>query len=244
VDPAEVVLVGDGVEGVRPVAVAVPQKDRRAGSAAQLFDASCTATLILDGIPSAVPERPAKLERISLRTTSASLSTSGPFDPSPGYGPAVSPGMTAQSPVPAPALVPTPVAPGAASSDDPPQPSSAEQSHAESRVPGERGGLRGARAESIGFAGGRLGPDGARRWLVCTPRVSGKRAYPHTRRDTMSAAAVPIPPSAARFPRVDHCCTDCGYRVPNAVPAACPKCGAETWDAEPWRLFSRRSAPE
>ena len=37
-----------------------------------------------------------KLERMSLRTTPLWLRTSGPFEPSPGNGPAVSSGMTAQ----------------------------------------------------------------------------------------------------------------------------------------------------
>jgi hypothetical protein len=36
------------------------------------------------GTPSATPDAEPKLERMSLRTTPDSLSTLGPFDPSPG----------------------------------------------------------------------------------------------------------------------------------------------------------------
>src|SRR5689334_18622708 len=46
------------------------------------------------GTPSAVPDDDPKLDRMSLRTTPSSPSTSTPFDPSPGYGPAVSSGIT------------------------------------------------------------------------------------------------------------------------------------------------------
>ena len=55
------------------------------------------ASLIVSGTPAAVPEYAPKLERMSARTTPLWLSTSGPFEPSPGNGPAVSSGMTAQS---------------------------------------------------------------------------------------------------------------------------------------------------
>ena len=40
-----------------------------------------------------------KLERMSLRTTPLWVSTFGPFEPSPGYGPAVSSGIVDRSPV-------------------------------------------------------------------------------------------------------------------------------------------------
>jgi hypothetical protein len=43
--------------------------------------------------PSAVPVPDPKLERMSRRTTPSSVSTFGPFEPSPGYGPAVSSGI-------------------------------------------------------------------------------------------------------------------------------------------------------
>src|SRR5215218_9885523 len=46
------------------------------------------------GTPSAVPLASPKLDRISLRTMPLSDSTFGPFDPSPGYGPAVSSGIS------------------------------------------------------------------------------------------------------------------------------------------------------
>ena len=55
------------------------------------------ASLIVNGTPAAVPEYAPKLERMSARTTPLWLSTSGPFEPSPGNGPAVSSGMTTQS---------------------------------------------------------------------------------------------------------------------------------------------------
>ena len=54
------------------------------------------ASLTVSGTPVAVPENSPKLERMSLRTTPLSVSTSGPLEPSPGNGPAVSSGMTAQ----------------------------------------------------------------------------------------------------------------------------------------------------
>ncbi|MGC4082344.1 MAG: hypothetical protein QM736_09625 [Vicinamibacterales bacterium] len=40
-----------------------------------------------------MPLKPAKLERMSLRTTPVVDSTFGPFEPSPGYGPSVSSGI-------------------------------------------------------------------------------------------------------------------------------------------------------
>jgi hypothetical protein len=50
----------------------------------------------VNGTPSAVPLDDPKLERMSLRTMPDSVSTFGPFDPSPGYGPAVSSGISSQ----------------------------------------------------------------------------------------------------------------------------------------------------
>ncbi len=46
------------------------------------------------GTPSAVPLDSPKLERMSLRTIPLCSRTSGPFEPSPGYGPAVSSGIS------------------------------------------------------------------------------------------------------------------------------------------------------
>jgi hypothetical protein len=46
------------------------------------------------GTPSAVPDEPPKLERMSLRTMPLCSRTSGPLEPSPGYGPAVSSGIS------------------------------------------------------------------------------------------------------------------------------------------------------
>src|SRR4051812_10141591 len=51
------------------------------------------------GTPSAVPENEPKLDRMSWRTTPLWVSTSGPFDPSPGYGPAVSSGVSVRDAV-------------------------------------------------------------------------------------------------------------------------------------------------
>jgi len=48
---------------------------------------------IVSGTPSAVPDRPAKLVRMSLRTTPVWLRTVGPFEPFAGNGPAVSSGI-------------------------------------------------------------------------------------------------------------------------------------------------------
>ena len=47
------------------------------------------------GTPSAVPVMPPKLLVMSERCTPDSISTLGPLEPSPGYGPAVSPGAAA-----------------------------------------------------------------------------------------------------------------------------------------------------
>jgi hypothetical protein len=44
--------------------------------------------------PSAVPLAPPKLDRMSPRTMPLSSSVSGPLEPSPGYGPAVSSGIS------------------------------------------------------------------------------------------------------------------------------------------------------
>src|SRR3954447_8851625 len=49
------------------------------------------------GTPSAVPLISPKLDRMSLRTMPLSVSTSGPLEPSPGYGPAVSSGISPEA---------------------------------------------------------------------------------------------------------------------------------------------------
>src|SRR5258706_7306349 len=56
-------------------------------------DADTSVSTSVSGTPSATPLRPAKLDRISLRTTPPRFSTFAPFDPSPGYGPCVSSGI-------------------------------------------------------------------------------------------------------------------------------------------------------
>jgi hypothetical protein len=60
-------------------------------------DWSTTVSVIVSGMPSATPSAEPKLFVMSRRTTPLSLRTFGPFEPSPGYGPAVSLGMTSQS---------------------------------------------------------------------------------------------------------------------------------------------------
>ena len=65
---------------------------------------------IVSGTPSAVPLMPAKLDLMSLRTAPVSGSTFGPFEPSPGNGPAVSSGTLAAHTAPPP-VVPVPVVP-------------------------------------------------------------------------------------------------------------------------------------
>jgi hypothetical protein len=87
--------------------------------------ASRTVSLLVSGTPSAVVVEDLKLERMSLRTIPESSSTLGPFDPSPGKGPAVSSGTSARSPpadeeeVVAPE--PEPVPPAEPPDPDPPQ---------------------------------------------------------------------------------------------------------------------------
>ena len=61
--------------------------------------ASRTVSLMVSGTPSAVVVDEPKLERMSLRTMPESSSTLGPFEPSPGKGPAVSSGTSVRSPL-------------------------------------------------------------------------------------------------------------------------------------------------
>src|SRR5262245_13782042 len=56
-------------------------------------EADTAVKTMVSGTPSARPDSPAKLERMSLRTTPDWPSTLGPLDPSPGNGPAVSSGI-------------------------------------------------------------------------------------------------------------------------------------------------------
>src|SRR5437773_311702 len=56
------------------------------------------SSLIVSGTPAATLVEVPKLERMSLRTTPLWVRMSGPFDPSPGYGPAVSSGITSHVP--------------------------------------------------------------------------------------------------------------------------------------------------
>ena len=80
----------------RPETVAVNRERYTAypASIAHAFDAATIVRFTASGTPSAMPESPAKLERMSLRTAPDCVNTFGPFDPSPGNGPAVSAGQT------------------------------------------------------------------------------------------------------------------------------------------------------
>ncbi len=68
------------------------------------------ASRMVRGTPSATVVDEPKLEVMSARTIPLSESTSGPLEPSPGNGPAVSSGMTSQAP-PAAAADVLPAAP-------------------------------------------------------------------------------------------------------------------------------------
>src|SRR4029079_1862731 len=61
--------------------------------AAQPLPRSTTFNLIVNGTPAATPPADPKLDRMSRRTTPLSVRTSGPLEPSPGNGPAVSLGI-------------------------------------------------------------------------------------------------------------------------------------------------------
>src|SRR5664279_389091 len=60
---------------------------------AQLSALSVTVNSTVVGTPSATPVAVPKLDRMSRRTIPLSVSTSGPLEPSPGNGPAVSSGI-------------------------------------------------------------------------------------------------------------------------------------------------------
>src|SRR5438046_5028797 len=70
------------------------------------------ARLIVSGTPAATVDEFPKLDRMSWRTTPLWVRTSGPFEPSPGNGPAVSAGISvlqsavADAPTDAPAVEP------------------------------------------------------------------------------------------------------------------------------------------
>src|SRR5437879_10033359 len=65
--------------------------------AAHVFAWSRILSLMVSGMPLATVADVPKLLRMSLRTTPLSPSALGPFEPSPGNGPAVSSGMVVQS---------------------------------------------------------------------------------------------------------------------------------------------------
>ncbi len=75
----------------------MPEVDRGPVIGAQRLAASWIASLIVSGTPVTVVLDVPKLERMSARTMPLWARTFGPFEPSPGNGPAVSSGMTAQS---------------------------------------------------------------------------------------------------------------------------------------------------
>lgn len=85
------------------------------------------------GTPAAVAEPLPKLDRMSLRTTPDSVSTFAPLEPSPGYGPAVSSGI---SPVEVAVVADGAAVPQAASpAVTAPTPSTASMRRLLSRVP-------------------------------------------------------------------------------------------------------------
>src|SRR5215217_7696391 len=63
-------------------------------NAAQPLATSRMDRLMVNGTPLATPDAEPKLDRMSLRTMPLWVRTSGPLDPSPGYGPAVSCGIS------------------------------------------------------------------------------------------------------------------------------------------------------
>jgi len=69
-------------------------------------DTETIVNSMVSGTPAAVPFRPAKLDRMSLRTTPPSDRTLGPFEPSAGNGPCVSSGIRALQDPPAVLLPP------------------------------------------------------------------------------------------------------------------------------------------
>src|SRR6478672_4297203 len=73
--------------------------------AAQSLVRSFRVSSIDIGTPSARPVYGPKLARMSSRTTPDSMRTFGPFDPSPGYGPAVSAGAAVAQEAPSAAVV-------------------------------------------------------------------------------------------------------------------------------------------
>ena len=75
----------------------MPDVHGGAGQRRAPLPTSRMASSIVSGTPSAVPDEPPKLDRMSLRTMPLSVSTFGPFEPSPGKGPFVSSGMTSHS---------------------------------------------------------------------------------------------------------------------------------------------------
>src|SRR3954452_24342749 len=72
---------------------------------AEPSEASTIFIEIVSGTPSAVPFAEPKLERMSLRTMPLWVNTLGPFEPSPGYGPAVSSGISPTDALDAAAVV-------------------------------------------------------------------------------------------------------------------------------------------
>ena len=77
------------------------------------------ASLIVSGTPAATVVEDPKLDRMSARTTPLWARMSGPFEPSPGNGPAVSSGITAHEAALIGLALPAAVAPLAAAALDP-----------------------------------------------------------------------------------------------------------------------------
>src|SRR5918995_1406822 len=95
-DAAQIVLLCDpvGVQRVSAVDVAVPQVDRRSRQGPEPLLTSSTVSVIVSGTPTATADADPKLVVMSLRTMPVSVRTLTPLEPSPGYGPAVSSGIS------------------------------------------------------------------------------------------------------------------------------------------------------
>ena len=79
----------------------MPEIDGAPASGAPPPATSSSVIVTVVGMPSATPDASPKLFVMSWRTTPLSVRTFGPFEPSPGYGPAVSSGISLALAVPA-----------------------------------------------------------------------------------------------------------------------------------------------
>src|SRR5262245_28078287 len=91
---------------------------------AQLETGFTRVNVMVSGTPVATELGSPRVVLMSLRTMPESASAFGPFEPSPGYGPAVSSGMLEQLPLPVPASVPPSVPEDALDPPSDPEPGS------------------------------------------------------------------------------------------------------------------------